>query len=393
MRWIKDSIHGDVFISSIAGELLDTETMQRLRRVAQTSFSNMIYPGANHTRFEHSIGTYYLMSRGCFLNHLPKPEGSKLVIAALLHDIGHSAFSHALEGVMEKHTGKNHEEHTKEKIIGGKIAEVLGENGVSPDSIASIYDKPIGKAILGYLGTDKMDYLLRDSYYTGVAYGSVDADRILRKLIIRDDGVLLEEKGVSAAEAMLMARFLMYSNIYFHPVAKSTEVMLVRAAEASIAAGNTRAEELTQLDDWQLMSRLADGGGLAAELAGRLQARKIYKSAAQQKMKDFRNWLYLGDMGEKEMHEAEESIAEKAGIGADEVMLYIPRPWFRDVGIRVLKGGDYYSLDETSLITRLLKEAQWDYMNVIAFCPGEHREAVGAVGLKFLEDYGGGTWQ
>ena len=387
MRWIKDSVHGDVFISTVAGALLDTPTLQRLRRVAQTSFSNMMYPGANHTRFEHSVGTYYLMSRGCFFNNLEKREGSGLVIAALLHDIGHSAFSHALEGTMEKHTGKDHEVQTVEKIIHGEIAEVLDAKGIEPRDVADIYNSPKGKAILGYLGTDKMDYLLRDSYYTGVAYGSVDADRILRKIEISDDGIALEAKGVSAAEGMLMARFLMYPNVYFHPVATSAEMMISRAAEESIRTGSTRADELTEMDDAQLMVRFLGEGGIVGELAQRLYDRKIYKVGGQKLMREFSNWLYLGSLDEGAKQEIEETIAAKASVKREKIMLHIPTPWFGDVGIRVVKKGEYYSLDESSLITRLLKEAQWDYQHVRVFCPEEHREAVAAVDLSFLEGY------
>ena len=386
MRWIKDSVHGDVFISSIAGRLLDTPEMQRLRRVAQTSFANLIYPGANHTRFEHSIGTYYLMSRGCFFNNLEKDEGTKLVIAALLHDVGHSAFSHALEGTMKKHTGKDHEEYTNEKILSGELAKVLESNGIDPQDITAVYEGAKGKAILGYLGTDKMDYLLRDSYYTGMAYGSVDADRILRKIVISDNGIVLEEKGVSAAEAMLMARFLMYPNVYFHPVAKSAEMMIERAAEESIRTGNTKPEELTKLDDAELMVRFLGEGGLTGEYAQRLHNRKLYKVATRKLMRDFNNWLYLGGISENEIHEAEETIAAKASVPAENIMLHIPKPWFGDVGVRVMKGDDYYSLDESSLITRLLKEAQWDYQYVQVFCPEEYKNAVSAVDLSFLEE-------
>lgn len=393
MRWIKDSIHGDVFISSIAGELLDTAAMQRLRRVAQTSFANMIYPGANHTRFEHSIGTYYLMSRGCFFNKIEKEGGTKLVLAALLHDVGHTAFSHALEGVLKKHTGNNHEDFSMDKIRNGEVAEVLERNGVSPDEIADIYEQAIGKSILGYLGVDKMDYLLRDSYYTGVGYGSVDKDRLLRKILIREDGVMLDETGISAAEAALMARFLMYSNVYLHPVSVSAGMMMQRATEAAIKAGSLRADELPQLDDWQLMTQFMSKGGITGDFSNRIQQRELYKIAAQKKMRDFNNWLYLGDMTEQEIAEAEDTIAAKASVDPDKIMLYIPKPWFKDVGIRVLKAGDYYSLDETSLITRLLKEAQWDYHYVMALCPKEDRQAVGQVSLSFLEEFGGSEWQ
>ena len=393
MRWIKDSIHGDVFISSIAGELIDTPEMQRLRHVVQTSFSNMIYPGANHTRFEHSIGTYYLMSRGCFFNKIEKPMGTRLVITALLHDVGHTAFSHALEGVLKKHTGKSHEDYSMEKIMGGNLADVLERNGIAPDEITSIFSQPIGKAILGYLGTDKMDYLLRDAYYTGVGYGSVDKDRLLRKMIIRDDGVMLEEKGVSAAEAMLMARFLMYSNVYLHPVSISADMLVARAAEYAIEDGALKAEELPFLDDSQLMGRLSEAGGIANELAMRIKGRKLYKVASQLKMRELKNWLYLGDIDEKRVGEIEETIAARAGVEPSRVMLHIPKPWFRDVGIRVLKAGDYYSLDETSLITRLLKEAQWDYHYVRVLCPKEDQEAVGRVDLSFLGEFGGSKWQ
>ena len=109
----------------------------------------------------------------------------------------------------------------------------------------------------------------------------------------------------------------------------------------------------------------------------------------QKRMKEFSNWLYLGDLTEAEITEAEEEIAAKASVPKEDVILRVPTPWFRDVGIRVEKEGDYYSLDESSLITRLLKEAQWDYLNVMVLCPEAHRKAVAGVDLSFLESYEG----
>ncbi|MBN3037081.1 MAG: HD domain-containing protein, partial [Candidatus Diapherotrites archaeon] len=163
--WIKDSVHGDVFASDAAQELLETPEMQRLRRISQTSFSSTIYPGANHTRFEHSIGTYYLTNRYSFFHNIEKERGESTAAHALLHDIGHSCFSHALESVLENYLGKNHEEATEEIISNGRIKEILDKHGISPGYDASIIDSE--------LGTDRMDYLMRDSKYTGVAYGAV----------------------------------------------------------------------------------------------------------------------------------------------------------------------------------------------------------------------------
>ena len=139
MRWIKDSIHGDVYINKVADALLDTPEMQRLRRIKQTSFSSLIYPGANHTRLEHSIGTYYLMSRSGFFNRIEKNMGTKMMVAALLHDVGHSALSHALEPVFHKHTGKNHKEYGFELIKNGEIKEVLESNGMSPQEVIDVF--------------------------------------------------------------------------------------------------------------------------------------------------------------------------------------------------------------------------------------------------------------
>jgi HD superfamily phosphohydrolase len=363
MRWIKDSVHGDIPIEAWADPVIDTPEMQRLRRISQTSFTNIIYPGANHTRFEHSLGVYYLTGEACRYGNLDEGISKSLQCIALLHDVGHSAFSHALEGTLVKFTGKNHEDYTKEKIQQGSLKEAV----YNPREIVRMMKNPVTKLVTGDLGTDRMDYLLRDAHYTGVAYGSVDYKRLMRKLSIEEDKLALDEKGVGSAEAMLNARLLMFPGIYEHPVAKIAESMLTRAVERAIESKVLKAESLTKLDDWSLMCFLKEQEGYTGEMADRILNRNLYKTAFKIPLKEA-----AGSVEEN----AETRIAERCGLERDEVIIHVSKPWFRGIDVRVRKGDKLIQLEKVSTVVSTLEKAQWDYCFVSVFCDAENREKV-----------------
>lgn len=181
MKFIRDSIHGNLKLDDFEIKIIDTYPVQRLRRVKQLGFSYLVYPGANHSRFEHSIGTLYLASSLAESLNLSKEEKEIVRIAALLHDIGHGPFSHVSENIL----GYSHEDLTVKVIKKSVIADILREKF----QVKEITDVIKGKGILGQmlsseLDVDKMDYLLRDSYYTGVAYGIIDIERLISSMRI-----------------------------------------------------------------------------------------------------------------------------------------------------------------------------------------------------------------
>jgi len=229
---INDPVYGFITIDHpLIFSIINHPWFQRLRRIQQMALASLVYPGAVHTRFHHSLGAYHLMS--CALTELRSkgvdisPEEELAAKAGiLLHDIGHGPFSHALEHVLIE--GCSHE------AISRMIMHRLNQefNG-SLDITIAIFNGQYPKRFLyqlisGQLDVDRMDYLTRDSFFTGVSEGVIGYDRILKMLTVRDGELMVEEKGIYSIEKFLVARRLMYWQVYLHKTVLSAEQMLVR---------------------------------------------------------------------------------------------------------------------------------------------------------------------
>lgn len=225
-----DPIYGLIsFPFEIIYEIIDHRFFQRLRRISQVGLSNLVYPGATHTRFHHALGTAHLCSE-LILNlrlknvDITDEEYESTCIAALLHDIGHGPYSHALEF---QFLPLHHE------IIGRSMIEIINEehNGrlkISLNILNGSYKKKfLSQLLSSQLDVDRMDYLNRDSYYTGVAEGIIGYDRIIKMMNVVDDQLILEEKGIMSADKFFISRHLMYRQVYLHKAAISAEQMLM----------------------------------------------------------------------------------------------------------------------------------------------------------------------
>ena len=189
---------------------MDTPQFQRLRRIKQLGLISLIYPGATHTRFEHSVGTINLGSKLAKKLELENDEQDLIRISALLHDIGHGPFSH----VSEKVLSVKHEELTKYVIKHTSLRDLVDEKFDVNEITDIITGKGyLGPIVSGELDVDRMDYLLRDSHNTGVAYGIIDYERIISNLKL-EDGLVLDIKGVQAEEGALVSRYFMYPSVY-----------------------------------------------------------------------------------------------------------------------------------------------------------------------------------
>lgn len=229
-----DPVYGFMsFPYEIIYDIIDHPYFQRLRRVSQMGFSHYVYPGALHTRFHHAMGALHLMTRA--LNTLidkgvkiSEEEAKAASIAILLHDIGHGPFSHALEGIVMPF---------QHEVLSLAYMNVLNEEyGGELDLAIRIfkdqYDKKfLHQLISGQLDVDRMDYLNRDSFFTGVAEGVIGYDRIIKMLNVVDDQLVVEEKGIYSIEKFLMSRRLMYLQVYLHKTSIAVEKMLVRFIE------------------------------------------------------------------------------------------------------------------------------------------------------------------
>jgi len=240
LKILNDPIYGFIRIpNSLIFDIIEHPSFQRLRRVSQMGFSNLVYPGANHTRFHHALGCLHLMQKTVNVLRvkgisISEQEENALYIAILLHDIGHGAFSHALEHSIV--TGISHEEislkymHQLNKQFDGQLDLAISVfNGEYPR-------KFLHQLITSQLDIDRLDYLKRDSFYTGVAEGNISSDRLIAMINVVDNELVIEKKGIYSVEKFLIARRLMYWQVYLHKTSLVAEYMLVNIL--------TRAKEL-----------------------------------------------------------------------------------------------------------------------------------------------------
>lgn len=243
LKILNDPIYGFITIpNTLIFDIIEHPFFQRLRRVTQMGFSNLVYPGANHTRFHHAIGCMHLMQRAVSVLQfkgveISKEEANALYIAILLHDIGHGAFSHALENSIVK--GISHEE------ISLKFMKSLNKEFDGALTLAirifegKYHRKFLNQLISSQLDIDRLDYLKRDSFYTGVTEGNISSDRLIAMMTVVNDELLIERKGIYSVEKFLIARRLMYWQVYLHKTGLLAENMLVKVLQ--------RAKELALL--------------------------------------------------------------------------------------------------------------------------------------------------
>jgi len=225
-----DPIYGLIrFNHDILYEIIDHPYFQRLRRISQQALSHYVYPGALHTRFQHALGALHLMTRALDTIRIKGIEISEEeyeagCIAILLHDIGHGPFSHALE-----HTLADVHHEKISLILIQKMAEELGRDfGLAISIFKGSYHRPfLHELVSGQIDVDRMDYLTRDSFFSGVAEGIIGYDRIITMMNVANDHLVIEEKGIYSIEKFLMARRLMYWQVYLHKTVISAEVMLI----------------------------------------------------------------------------------------------------------------------------------------------------------------------
>jgi HD superfamily phosphohydrolase len=270
---IRDPIHGYIKITKEERELIDSVFVQRLRRIHQLAGAYLVYPGGVHSRFEHVIGTMHVA--GLIAQSVADKAGlsdddiQELRIAALLHDVGHGPFSHLFEEVLAEKTDLSHEDLSQRIVSESAIGDILKRNGYQPSKISKLC---VGKAnaqpfmnqvVAGGLSADMMDYLLRDTYFTGVEYGKVDIQRVIDSLDVSSDGrLMLERAALYAFEALLIARYEMFKAVYFHRTVRAAELMLAHSmtlADSELHLTDlSRIEKILRLTDEVVLQQLAD---------------------------------------------------------------------------------------------------------------------------------------
>jgi len=337
MEIIRDPIWNNIRVDSLALELVDTPVFQRLRYVRQLGLAYLVYPGATHTRFEHALGAYHLcriaigLLRERGIADVPEEECTVTTIAALLHDVGHYPFSHALEEI----GATNHEEVATALVTTGPVASILrariGEN--APERIIALIrgeaDSPLQGLVSGSLDLDKIEYLKRDAHMCGVAYGEIDVDRLINSMVLVGDPVTglqtvgVAEKGLSALESLLFAKYQMYRNVYWHHAVRSATAMYKRVVEDACDSGTLTQEKLVGFTDEGLLYFLQDRA--PSPLLAALRARHLYKRVAEWPASElddgFGDWI--GNDRER-TRAAENALGSMLGLKSGELLLDYP---------------------------------------------------------------------
>lgn len=278
VRTIRDPLWQNIGLGRAAAAIVDAPEFQRLRHVKQLGFAHLVYPGAFHTRFLHALGVYHLTgraidalaSRGALAELTSSQTAAIPVVrlAALLHDIGHYPFSHAMEELEARAIPGHHEELADRFLAAPAIRDVLAD--VAPnaaDQIGALIrgesDHPLQGLVSGSLDLDKIDYLRRDSLFCGVPYGAVDVDRLIESLTLAREtpGAPLEvavtEKGISALESLMFAKYQMFRNVYWHHAVRAATVAFRRLVEGALEVGLLRRDELAGPTDEELLGMLS----------------------------------------------------------------------------------------------------------------------------------------
>ncbi len=351
---IRDPLWDNIRLDAAALAVLDTPPVQRLRYIRQLGHAFLVYPGATHTRFEHALGAYHLTCRALGsladrgeLDRVPEDERVAVRLAALLHDIGHYPFSHALEEA----GFPSHEAQGVSLLPEGELGAVLRSIGGAglADRIGALIrgrsPSPLQGLISGSLDLDKIDYLSRDARMCGVPYGTVDVDRLLAAITVVDGPARREmgvhEKGVSALESLLFAKYQMYRNVYWHHAVRSATCMFKRAARGAVLAGVLEMQDVASLTDDAFMEILMqhDPMGLARAVRERRLYKRLWDVPASDVHVTPADWL---DGDGKTLELVEDALAQEAGLAPGELLLDFPsRPSMLsvDLPLRLREGG------------------------------------------------------
>jgi uncharacterized protein len=369
LKFIRDSVHGNLHLEEFEVRLTDTPQIQRLRRIKQLGFTYLVYPGANHSRFEHSIGTMYLASRLAHNLQLDKDSQCLLRCCAILHDAGHGPFSHVSEGVLEF----SHEELTSKLIKESQLGDILKEKFQLTEVMKVIRGEGnLGSIISGELDVDRMDYLLRDSYYTGVAYGVIDVERLIYNMKL-ENSLILKRKGVQAAEAMLLARYFMYPSVYQHHTTRIVNSMFRRCVKKLLEKNVINASEIYRYDDTDIIAAARSQTGYIQDIIHRLDTRQLYKRVYSLKLDEIDQPEAIFKMDEAHVHKLTEEIAKEIGVEEKYLIIDVPEyPSFHEMSTLVAMNGNTVKLRDVSNLVSTLKDARFNHADLSIYLPDEY---------------------
>ncbi|MCS7103342.1 MAG: HD domain-containing protein, partial [Candidatus Korarchaeum sp.] len=360
----KDPIHGYLRISPEELTLIDSFPLQRLRRIKQLPGSDYVYPGAVNTRFEHSLGVMHLAGMMGESLRGERETIELLRLAGLLHDIGHGPFSHSFENILMESFGISHEEMTSVVIRKTEISDLLGRMGFHPSDVVELirgmhHERSLSKVINSSIDSDKMDYIVRDSYHTGAGY-SVDIHRIASNAVESNGDLAINIRALEAIESLFMARLLSYRTIYYHKTSRGVQLMLemgMRSILDRLGLDGIRSDPnpFLELDDYRVWELLRSDVR-SKWIVERLTRRDLLKVA----------WEKHGiSLIKEKIDEVKMRIAELTGVKESDVIVDAPIIEFASGDLpKVLREGESIELSEASPVLKRLLGANPSFVRI-----------------------------
>jgi len=329
---ITDPIHDFIRLNKTEHKIIDTPVFQRLRRIKQLSGAHLIYPGAQHTRFEHSLGVLHIASMAATSLHakgiMSNDDIQNIRFAALLHDIGHGPFSHLFEEVLQRKKQISHEEIGKQIILKSEIGDIITSSGYNKKLIHNLAVGQgklqfMNEIVTGALSADMMDYLLRDGYFTGAEHAKIDHNRLTHSLDVYGKKLALDSSALVNFETMMISRFQMFKAVYFHKTVRSGEVMLLEAmslADDELGLSSLDMNEYVKLTDEVILEKLISLPEknlelkAARKIATDYQDRKLFKCV-------FERSLSGKSLSKKRLDEIKQKIAKKSKINPNQIFI------------------------------------------------------------------------
>jgi len=396
---IRESVYGYVTFDEVDKKIIDTPQVQRLRRILQLAVAYVAYPGATHTRFEHSIGAMHLASmigENLIEKGLDKDDAKKLRLAGLLHDLGHGPFSHSFEYAMQRKLGLDHETVTQALITQTDIADKIKEMGYDPAEIAETIrgrKRLLSDFVAGQVDVDKIDFLLRDSIHAGVDYGMFDWQRLIRSFYVNGDKALIGTNSLYSLESFLMARFQMFRAVYYHKTVRAADLMLERAMYEFweyVGLTSFDPQSYLDLDDYSAFSALGKAASekpesLGARLFKGLLNRDLLKVAYEKPIIGGREAIV------HRPQDLEEEIASEAEVKQGEV--FVDTPSLPIIPLSQSMRGEIEVWDEKtnqavplSSLSKISGSLTGYYEALRVYTFRENREKVNAAAKKILEN-------
>ena len=328
---ITDPIHDFIRLNKTEHKIIDTPVFQRLRRIKQLSGAHLTYPGAQHTRFEHSLGVLHIASMAASsLNSkglMSSDDIQNIRFGALLHDIGHGPFSHLFEEVLQRKK-QSHEEIGKQIILKSEIGDIISKSGYDKKLIHNLAVgqskmQYLNEIVSGALSADMMDYLLRDGYFTGAEHAKIDHHRLTHSLDVYKNKLALDSSALVNFETMMISRFQMFKAVYFHKTVRAGEVMLLEAmslAGNELGLSSLKMDEYVKLTDEVILEKLmslpetSSDLKAARKIATDYQDRKLFKCV-------FERSLSGKSLSKKRLDEIKQKIAKKSKINTNQIFI------------------------------------------------------------------------